>query len=278
MNISLKTLEKLRDFITGDTDETPYKKGRDLVRFFNQYGFDDEYQSGFPSRWEYTENNLRELNGSKKLVELIEDFFNPVNFVDTEFDVEEKVEEFNRYLKHDGYKLESRSNSYTVRTIDEEIIEIEEPFLDSGDINEQFVEEQISKCRNKIHEQDYDGAITNARSLLEAILTGIEKRLANNPPEYKGNINSLFTRVRNHLNLDPSRNDISDRLKEILTGLISIVSGMAGLRNKMSDAHVRSYEPDKHHAKLAVNAVNTVCDFLFETYEYQKNKDLIEID
>lgn len=159
----------------------------------------------------------------------------------------------------------------------EDIIEIENTFLETGEMNENFIEEQITKCQKKIREGDYDGAITNARSLLEAILTGIEERLVENPPDYDGKLNRLFNRVRDQLNLDPSREDISDRLREILSGLISIVSGMAGLRNKMSDAHVRTYKPDKHHAKLAVNAVNTVCDFLFETYEYQMEKGLIEV-
>jgi len=58
-------------------------------------------------------------------------------------------------------------------------------------------------------------------------------------------------------------------LKQILTGLTSIISGLAGLRNKMSDAHVASYKPSKHHAKLAVNAAKTIVEFLLESKQYQ---------
>lgn len=78
------------------------------------------------------------------------------------------------------------------------------------------------------------------------------------------------------MNLDPSREDLNDRLREILSGLISIVSGMSGLRNRMSDAHVRKYRPERHHAKLAVNTARTVCDFLEETYNYQRERGVFE--
>ena len=71
------------------------------------------------------------------------------------------------------------------------------------------------------------------------------------------------------LNLGPKRKDISDTLKQILSGLNSIVTGLAGLRNKMSDAHVASYKPSKHHAKLAFNSAKTLADFLFDTVEHQ---------
>ena len=169
------------------------------------------------------------------------------------------------------------SNGRFFKNRDGDLVKIEStPFLDSGKIDEGYIHEQIYKCEKKINIEDYDGAITNARSLLEAVLTGIEKRIVENTPEYSGKLNRLFNRVRKQLNLDPSREDLNDRLKEILSGLISIVSGMSGLRNRMSDAHVRKYRPDKHHAKLAVNAVNTICDFLIATYEYQRKRGLID--
>ena len=42
------------------------------------------------------------------------------------------------------------------------------------------------------------------------------------------------------------------------------------LRNKMGDAHVRTYKPERHHAKLAVNSAKTLTDFLIDTLEYQE--------
>jgi hypothetical protein len=58
-------------------------------------------------------------------------------------------------------------------------------------------------------------------------------------------------------------------LRQILSGLTSVVSGLSTLRNTMSDSHVISYKPSEHHARLAVNASKTICNFLFDTKEYQ---------
>jgi hypothetical protein len=78
----------------------------------------------------------------------------------------------------------------------------------------------------------------------------------------------LYKRVHRLLNLEPSRTDIAEPLKQVLGGLAGIVSGLAGLRNKMGDAHVRSYQPAKRHAVLVVNAAETLAAFVVETKEY----------
>ena len=51
MIINEKTIEKLQKLIT---EETTYRSGPQLVKFFNQLGFNDSYGQGFPSRWKYT--------------------------------------------------------------------------------------------------------------------------------------------------------------------------------------------------------------------------------
>ena len=66
---------------------------------------------------------------------------------------------------------------------------------------------------------------------------------------------------------------MDDILGQILTGLTSVVAGLAATRNRMSDAHARTYRPDRHHARLAVNAANTLVDFLLESYTLRQRKD-----
>jgi hypothetical protein len=44
----------------------------------------------------------------------------------------------------------------------------------------------------------------------------------------------------------------------------------------MSDAHARSYKPEKRHAQLAVNSARIIVDFIFETFEYQIQQGLIK--
>lgn len=71
MIISQKTIEKLRILIN---EETEYRSGPALVAFFNQYGFKDVYGKSFPSRWIYTEEKIRALNGSPELRNHIQPF------------------------------------------------------------------------------------------------------------------------------------------------------------------------------------------------------------
>ena len=98
-----------------------------------------------------------------------------------------------------------------------------------------------------------------------------------NNQKYDGNVNQLYKRVQKLLNLDPNRKDISDSLKQLLRGIVTIVAGIASIRNSMSDAHARSYKPSKHHAKLAVNSVYTICMFLLDSFEYQVKNSTIQI-
>ncbi len=74
------------------------------------------------------------------------------------------------------------------------------------------------------------------------------------------------------MKLDPSCKDIDNVLKQILTGLSSIVFGLAGLRNKMSDAHATNYKPAERHAKLTINVAKTLAEFLNDTHEHQVKK------
>jgi len=142
--------------------------------------------------------------------------------------------------------------------------------LEPSHLSNAFIMEQIEKCRTKMSQGDYDGAITNVRSLVEAVLAAIEKEFDPNAPDYDGDLPKLYKRVQKHLNLSPENPKISNSLKQTLTGFISIIGGLSGLSNKMGDRHVRDYKPAAHHAALIVNAAMTFSNFIFDTYAYQR--------
>jgi hypothetical protein len=275
MRISDKTISALARIILGDqssTDDTvlsPYNSGPDLVSFFNQFGEQDTYGQGFPSRRSFTISKLEKFNGSPTLAGIIEAALDPRVFLGTNFLVKDAVFFINEYLKFDGYKLRQVGHTYKLRGTDDKLVVVSAPFLDSGKPNHEFIQEQLTKCEQKISDGDYDGAITNARALLEAVLVEMESRLDTTSSSHDGDLIKLYKRVQKLLNLEPSREDLSQSLKQILSGLTSIVNGISSVRNSMSDAHARRYKPQAHHAKLAVNAVHTTVDFLFSTYEYQ---------
>jgi len=282
--LSPKTIAALQRVITGNKIDAetepvaPYRSGPDLITFFSAFGFSDTYPgSGFPSRWFFAEEKLNALNGTQPLADVIEAAVSPVYFLGSKFDAAASVSYLNKYLSFDGYELVSAGKVYRLRRSGETLVEADSRLERRDKASHEFIDEQLSKCDQKLQGGDYDGAITNARSLLEAVLFEIEGRMEPARPNYDGDLPKLYRRVQKLLNLDPARTDISDSLKQILSGLVNVVSGLAPLRNKMGDAHVRTYKPDRHHAKLAVNAAKTITDFIIDSFEYQKTTGRISV-
>ncbi|SCZ67613.1 abortive infection family protein [Thiohalomonas denitrificans] len=282
VKVDQPTIRALQKVITGDPISSsgalsPYRSGPDLIDFFNQFGANEEYSQGFPSRWVYAEGKLSELNGKPKFKSVIEHCVDPRHFFGSDFPADDAADYLNQYLEFDGYKLLKNGKAYSLSPIGEGTINFEHAILENNAPNIDFIREQIYKCKSKVASGDHDGAITNARSLLEAVLLELEETMTGAATSYNGDLNQLYKRVQKHLNLEPSRKDISDSLKQILTGIISIVGGIAPLRNKMSDSHARTYRPAEHHAKLAVNSVHTICMFFLESFEYQVKSGFIKL-
>jgi hypothetical protein len=183
--------------------------------------------------------------------------------------VQEALTYLNEFLAYDGFEIVPRGKTYDIvdRTRGEIVVDVK---LKPSHLSHAFIMEQIEKCRSKVSHKDYDGAITNARSLVEAVLAALEKEVDSNAPDYDGDLPKLYKRVQKHLNLSPENPNISNSLKQTLSGFISIIGGLSGLSNKMGDRHVREYKPAAHHAVLIVNAAMTFSDFIFETYAYQR--------
>lgn len=272
MKLSPRTIQQLARIIIGDTKVAPYRSGPDLVRLFNEFGANDLYGKDFPARWRYADEKITKLSETPDFGRFITHVFDPREFLGTAFDAQAAIKQANEYLKFDSLKIVNDGDFYRLRDLAGATVEFASPYVGSKKLTHVFTDEQIAKCDEKLARDDYDGAITNARSLVQAVLVDLEKRFDSTPPPYDGDLSKLYRRIKNHLHLDPAQVGVAEVLRQILSGLTSIVSGVAAMRNKMSDAHARTFRPQKHHAKLAVNAAKTLADFLFETAEYQRVK------
>ena len=85
-------------------------------------------------------------------------------------------------------------------------------------------------------------------------------------------MNKLFQQTKKAFNLDPSRKELADTLRQVLSGLNSVIVGIAGVSNSMGDRHATKQQPKSHHAKLVVNAALTFCEFLVDSHEYQRTR------
>ncbi len=280
MKISERSIKRLAEIVTGDKALSPYRSGPKLVGFFNDLGANHTYGQGFPSRWSFAEDCIRQFNDTPTLKKIILAALDPRDFMGaTVYDkqtqqkkpanLQEALTYLNEFLTYDGYEIVPHGKTYDVvdKTRREIVVDVK---LEPTHLSHAFIMEQIEKCRTKTSQGDYDGAITNARSLVEAVLAAIEKELDSDAPEYDGDLPKLYKRVQKHLNLSPENPKISNSLKQTLTGFISIIGGLSGLSNKMGDRHVREYKPAAHHAVLIVNAAMTFSNFIFDTYAYQR--------
>ena len=120
---------------------------------------------------------------------------------------------------------------------------------------------------------DPEGAITSARTLLEAVCKHVldEDKISY---QDKDDLPKLYSLVAKHLNLSPSQHT-EQLFKQILGGCHAVVEGLGALRNKLSDAHARGkivVRPLPRHAELAVNLAGTMATFILETWEQKRHK------
>ena len=118
---------------------------------------------------------------------------------------------------------------------------------------------------------DPEGAITTARTLLEAVCKHILD-LSGVVYDDGADLPKLYTLTAKQLNLSPSQHT-EQLFKQILGGCQTVVEGLGALRNRHSDAHgkgVSSPRPAPRHAELAVNLSGTMATFLLQTWEAGK--------
>lgn len=130
----------------------------------------------------------------------------------------------------------------------------------------QAVTKSWTAALNKVT-TDPDGAITATRTTLESTCKHIcdERSI-----EYEDSwdLSKLYKAAASSLEISPDQHT-EQIIKQILSGAATVVAGLAGMRNALSDAHgrgKRSVGPAPRHAKLAVNAGFAIAGFLIDTH------------
>lgn len=186
MKIWVKTIEYLTGIVTWDNKEAKYMSWPQLVLYFNKLWFKDQYWQGFPQRYIYCMGKIEELNNNDKIELLLEDYYNPINFIEDElrftillhevnkylyFDdlvlvrrwkkvkLEEKVEE-NSEEKNSEEKIKQKDNIISLSISDEMYLHIKE-YLENKDYFH-AVEEAYKFVREKLREITWEEKATDA--------------------------------------------------------------------------------------------------------------------
>jgi hypothetical protein len=287
MNLSQRTLTALAEIITGDGPKSsaeklsPYRTLAQITDFFRDFGERDMHPgSGAPSRYSYTKEKLEKFNGSDSMPRIV---CNALEFWgEGDFNPEHAGAHLNTYLRRDGYEaiIENRylrmagdraetEPFFAVRPLRSAVLDA--PSLVK--LSEESLTEHIAKAKRKIEAGDGAGAIANAYTLVEAFLKQLLRKTQTPFKESEGDIRALYKLVAGTLNVEPKGDHLENHLKTILEGLQRQIAGLFEVANKASDRHARRYNPAPHHAKLAVNAAFTLCEFLLESCEYQQQLD-----
>ncbi len=142
MILNSKTLEKLRLLIN---EETEYRSGPLLVNFFNELGFKENYFQGFPSRWIYTDDKLKKINGTPEIDKCIKKVFAPVNFIGRFDELDKYINDFNQFLAFDNWKVVREEKEIVFVKADKINFETKTEIKEEDFINREFEEISIDK-------------------------------------------------------------------------------------------------------------------------------------
>lgn len=116
-------------------------------------------------------------------------------------------------------------------------------------------------------------AVSAASNILESLCKVYIEESPTLVSPAKLDLKSVWSVVRKDLGFDPSSIEDQD-LQKILTGLFSIVDGIAALRSHASSAHgagKKGYNLEPRHARLAVHTAHTAALFILETWQKKKS-------
>ena len=162
-------------------------------------------------------------------------------------------------------------NQFIVRKVGSEI-QIKAPKIKT--IDREYIKNISSRPLDDIEQNHFDSAITKSRTLLEETFCYvIEKK--NEEPSTSGDIDKLYRQVKNLYNMHSNPN-ADRRINTLLTGLNSIISAIAEMRNKDGDVHgvgAARLSIEEHHARLLVNAAISTADFILSV-EIKNNSNI----
>ena len=261
----------------------PYLSGPILCGISTRFGLKITYnlEGRALSRWQYLQNLIKFCSEENNCSDLLNYLFKNELFIDKFKNMSQsKVEEAHQnVIKHviskingilyiENNELVNISNRWIIKDIDVQT-PIDTEIINKIDVS--YIQFMSTRAFEDIRNEYFDSAITKARTLLEEVFCyGIEKK--NKLPNKNGDIGKLYKQVRDLYNMNTNKN-IDRRVNTLLSGLNSIVSSIAEMRNKASDSHGlgsnRIYL-DKFSASLFVNSAVIMSEFMLSIYE--KNK------
>lgn len=280
----------LAEVITGGSanDSTPpiglYRSGTKIAQLFLDCGImmDIGYSSRVPAATEVLRKAFNDPDGDKIIRRIILRVADPRDYLADPAKGQAVIERLNVALKAYGHAvtivngrpqlLARGSTGAVVAAFSEKVT------LLNFDTVHRDIERALASA-----EQDPEDATTAACSLVESVCRSILVEL-NLPMPAKKDIDGLIRAVQGPLGLSPGRSDLPTEaegdIRQILSGLTSVVKGIGALRTHAGDAHGREkgYQRiDPRIARLAISSAASAALFLIETWERKEHRALRKV-
>ena len=257
----------------------PNLSGPKICELSLQFGYPQTYST--MSRWQYFDVLLDSCISDDRCSDLLEHIFSISQFTEKlkghsseeilkahETIVTAVLNGINGLLFFGGNELARIGNQYVIKPLGS-VVQISAPKVKT--IDREYIKSISARALQDVEERNYDSSITKSRTLLEETFCYVIE-LKNETPSDSGDIAKLYKQVRTLYNMHTDANT-DRRINTLLSGLNSIVSSIAEMRNKDSDAHgvgVNRIRIDEHHARLFVNSAMTMADFIISVQQKQK--------
>lgn len=284
---------KIIDLIIGDREivkyaitryKMPYMTARNICEFSFSLGLKLDISQEKKSRWQYMNELLDYIIVKNKVNLFFKNIIDLKRFEDYLADdyimggIQEQYweiinsffQEKNKILLFDKCHIEYNLQTFKFTLVDDESdIELITDKLENIDVP--YIRRLREECYNVIKLQDYDNAITKARTLIEEVLIkGIEKKQAT--PSESGKVNELYKEFKTLYKMHIDK-DMDTRIKMLLSGLEKILSSISEMRNKNSDSHGagdKRIANEEAYTTLFVNASITMSEFLLFVMDNNK--------
>lgn len=147
-----------KEFCGDEDSQYEYKSGPQLVDFFNiNFGYNDQYYSGFPTRWRYSSEKIQHIHQRN----LINDFFTLI--MSLEFHIQEKnltaveavpfiaslMKRWNKLLRPFRYQLIKIVDRYELTNFDDNL-----NLIGSGGFADVFVEKSTGLVLKRLKREN----------------------------------------------------------------------------------------------------------------------------
>lgn len=257
----------------------PYLSGPDLCGISSLFGLPVIYsRSGQAlSRWQYFDNLIVHCMEEKKMSDLLSFLFSKDRFADIlkghspeniekayKMILKKTLEQINGLLYLGGNELCNSGGVYHIKKIGA-VVNIKAPAVKV--VDRDYIKNLAERANKDIDDENYDSAITKARTILEETFCYVIEKKQTTPSD-SGDIGKLYTQVKDLYNMHADKN-LDKRINMLLSGLEKIIAAVAEMRNKESDSHgvgSKRIGISDYHTRLFVNSAIAMADFILSVY------------